>query len=297
VLEGLDRIDWASLRHAYGPATDVPQLIRDLASDDYPTRRDARSKLHSNIWHQGTIYQASAYAVPFLIVLAGDDTVHERDQILALLAVIASGSSFLDVHQSYLDAADSDSPEFGSRVQQELGWVRAAHDAVAAGIPTFLKLVRDADPDVGACAAYALSCFPERATQVGPPLRAALDGVVAAEAKASAVLCLGCVTDTDPVYARLFEALLDSNEASLVRLAAAMALARAWRVVDPERAADVLERTVDDPGWDAPPYPWAEVMRSSDAGHFEALETAVRRRGIGADWNPDEYVYYYVCAP
>lgn len=31
MLEGLDAIDWTSLEHAYGDASDVPDLLRDLA--------------------------------------------------------------------------------------------------------------------------------------------------------------------------------------------------------------------------------------------------------------------------
>jgi hypothetical protein len=38
VLEGLDDIDWAALKHAYGTAEDVPELIRNLGSGDVPTR-------------------------------------------------------------------------------------------------------------------------------------------------------------------------------------------------------------------------------------------------------------------
>ena len=36
-LEKLDSIDWASLKHAYGSAADVPDLIRALASSDKKT--------------------------------------------------------------------------------------------------------------------------------------------------------------------------------------------------------------------------------------------------------------------
>jgi len=30
MLEGLAKIDWASIRHCYRPATDLPYLLRDL---------------------------------------------------------------------------------------------------------------------------------------------------------------------------------------------------------------------------------------------------------------------------
>ena len=41
MLEKLDNIDWKSLRHAYGAATDTPENIRNLASEDKDVRLDA----------------------------------------------------------------------------------------------------------------------------------------------------------------------------------------------------------------------------------------------------------------
>jgi hypothetical protein len=91
VLEGLDAVDWSSLRHAYGPATDVPEQIRALRSDDPARREWARDKLFGNIFHQGGSYEASAYAAPFLAELAADANTEERDSIVSLLDCIAVG--------------------------------------------------------------------------------------------------------------------------------------------------------------------------------------------------------------
>jgi len=43
MLEGLARIDWANIRHCYGPATDLPDLLRDLISSDLQRREEALS--------------------------------------------------------------------------------------------------------------------------------------------------------------------------------------------------------------------------------------------------------------
>jgi hypothetical protein len=37
-------VGWETLHHAYGPATDVPQLLRDIASDNAAVRSDAMRK-------------------------------------------------------------------------------------------------------------------------------------------------------------------------------------------------------------------------------------------------------------
>lgn len=52
MLEGLDKVDWESLTHAYGEATDVPPLLRSLSSADPMEREQAVSDLFGNIWHQ-----------------------------------------------------------------------------------------------------------------------------------------------------------------------------------------------------------------------------------------------------
>lgn len=70
VLAGLTDIPWASLRHAYGPAGDVPGILRAILDGDQKTAKEAASELFGNIWHQGTVYQATAPAVPFLARLA-----------------------------------------------------------------------------------------------------------------------------------------------------------------------------------------------------------------------------------
>ncbi len=43
-LSGLDAVPWCNLKHAYGPAIDVPELIRSLASPD--------GSLRDKAWHE-----------------------------------------------------------------------------------------------------------------------------------------------------------------------------------------------------------------------------------------------------
>jgi hypothetical protein len=65
-------VDWKSLRHAYGPATDIPTLLAQARiaapSDDY--RVEPWYSLWSSLAHQGDVYSASYAAVPELIGLA-----------------------------------------------------------------------------------------------------------------------------------------------------------------------------------------------------------------------------------
>ncbi|MFD8736834.1 hypothetical protein ACFV06_18225 [Streptomyces sp. NPDC059618] len=84
----LDDVPWSELTHAYGPADDVPELIRALYGDDDEAAGEAIYEFHGNIYHQGTIYEASAPAVPFL----AHAVLHapgRREDLLMLLAVLA----------------------------------------------------------------------------------------------------------------------------------------------------------------------------------------------------------------
>jgi hypothetical protein len=59
-FSAIDSVPWPRIEHAFGPATDVPDLIRGLSSLDVSVRNDAWSKLRGNIWHQGTIDEATS---------------------------------------------------------------------------------------------------------------------------------------------------------------------------------------------------------------------------------------------
>ncbi len=88
-LAGLDKIDWASVKHAFGPATDVPGLIRALTSPDEDVRRGAWSALYGNLYHQGIVYPATTVAAPFFLRLLESDEVPDKAGILRYLAVIS----------------------------------------------------------------------------------------------------------------------------------------------------------------------------------------------------------------
>jgi len=83
-------VDWKSLQHAYGPATDIPALLDQAKtaepSDDY--RAEPWYSLWSSLAHQGDVYSASYAAVPELIALAGSRTDSAGIETLLLAASI-----------------------------------------------------------------------------------------------------------------------------------------------------------------------------------------------------------------
>lgn len=98
MLETLDAIEWSSLTHAYGKATDVPGVLRSLLSTDQKERRQAISMFYSTILHQRTVYSATAAAVPFLYELLTTPDVQDKSEIAHLLTQIAVGVGYLEVH-------------------------------------------------------------------------------------------------------------------------------------------------------------------------------------------------------
>jgi hypothetical protein len=119
---------------------------------------EAVGELFGNIWHQGTVYEATAYAVPFLIEIVDDPKTSGRPLILNLLASIANGSSYHDVHRHIMrDGVDE------AQVQRELGWVRAAHEAVAAGFATYRRMSGETNGDIWMTSLYVMAQLPEHA--------------------------------------------------------------------------------------------------------------------------------------
>jgi hypothetical protein len=129
VLEGLADVPWAELSHAYGPAENVPGLLRAVASGDAQASNDAVHELFGNIWHQGTVYRATPHAVPFLARMAAAGIATAN--VLSLLGAIAESTD---------DATG--------------GGARAA---VAAEVGLLIPLLEDANPQVRALAAWTLA--------------------------------------------------------------------------------------------------------------------------------------------
>jgi hypothetical protein len=92
-VEGLDAIRWHEYTHAYGIATELPKDIQRLASSELEVREQALWDLSGSIYHQGTIYPATAVALPFLLRLACDPRTPDPIEIWELLEVIAESSA------------------------------------------------------------------------------------------------------------------------------------------------------------------------------------------------------------
>src|SRR5688500_11616185 len=91
MLDGLDKVPWASLTHAYGSAADVPDMIRRLRSSDDEERDEALHEAYGNIFHQGTRYTATPKAIPYIIELAARRASPGMDELLDLVTHLVAG--------------------------------------------------------------------------------------------------------------------------------------------------------------------------------------------------------------
>ncbi|MFI5882443.1 HEAT repeat domain-containing protein [Streptomyces sp. NPDC051554] len=146
MFTGIDEVGWASLRHAYGSAEDVPGLLRGLASTDPVERASALDGMYGAVHHQGIVYDSTLACVPFLLALAACEEVAGRGELVELLVSIGQGHA----------------PEEG-----EAGDGRGPADAaVRAGAEVFVVLIGDRDSGVRRAAAEALVRFLDQPARV-----------------------------------------------------------------------------------------------------------------------------------
>ena len=129
---------WGQLRHVYGAADDVPGLLR-AAAGPANGRDRAWAKLWDRLCHHGSVYSASAAAMPDLARLACDDSLRpaDRAQATSLIAAIADGSSYLAVHGPLVPGRFSTAEREQLSVEQS--WVQDARRAAREYAPQILQ--------------------------------------------------------------------------------------------------------------------------------------------------------------
>ena len=102
-LAELDRVAWSELSHCYGMGRvgdalhqDLHATLARLGDGDPDAIEDALQAMWSNVCHQGTIYEATAHAVPFLAAFAAGPGlwIGNAAELAVLLGEIAVASSF-----------------------------------------------------------------------------------------------------------------------------------------------------------------------------------------------------------
>ncbi|MER5660581.1 HEAT repeat domain-containing protein [Streptomyces mirabilis] len=151
MFTGMDEVGWASMKHAYGSAEDVPELLRGLASACPQERERALDGMYGAVHHQGDVYDSTLACIPFLFELVGHAELRDRGGVVELLVSIGGGDAFEDGPFEDGDGAE--------------GNYAMARTAVRSGATAFIGLLADRDPEVRRAAPTALVRFlgqPER---------------------------------------------------------------------------------------------------------------------------------------
>src|SRR5262245_16950697 len=96
MLEELAAIDWHAVEHAYGPADDTLRHLRALLAEDDNAFEHSLDELWASICHQGSVYEASCAAVPFLIEILRHVSNNRKLRLLYLLAGLAHRDFYAD---------------------------------------------------------------------------------------------------------------------------------------------------------------------------------------------------------
>lgn len=211
MLEKLDYIDWSELHHAYGTAEDVPDQLRALINERPGLNQGALWELFGNIWHQGTVYEATAYAVPFLIELAGNRSTPNRLGILHLLSVIAQGRS----------------PQ----------WAAKVHAAVRSGAGLLFSMTEDPG-GVALATTNVLARLPECRERIRPRIRELFTHSTEPITRAGLLLLMQETNDrTDYAVAMMRQSL---SRSEVERHAAALTIATVFGTESPIWAEDAI---------------------------------------------------------
>ncbi|KAL5357000.1 hypothetical protein BJX96DRAFT_143752 [Aspergillus floccosus] len=224
----IDSVDWASLSHAYGEATDVPADLRALVSPDPKERKAAYYSLQGTIYHQGSRYSASVPAVPYLLAILKQPSTPDRAHLIDYIMHLALGYDNMHLPDGInmpawrAQIAELESPDYEAVWTRRMDdWIAQAPDdrarrwrhmmraigfkqgqeeslhafavygAVREGVPVFGDCLEDESDDVRLWAAYALAWFPEERATSAPLLERLMDCERNDDVHACAIIALG----------------------------------------------------------------------------------------------------------
>lgn len=311
-LAALNATDWSKLHHAYGHATDTPNLLRSFWKDDPEGHKNALQHLLSAVIHQGTPWIVTGPAALVVAGLVNDQRLESevRTELIAFLVEVVEASSAPDCSVEELErrarhdidaliASDEEDAIFQT-VESGNAYFARAILGCASATPTIMQVTNvalgDADRRVRAAAADCAVALVKT-----EPLSIHLK-----EIEAQLVVMARCAENDDERCAHIlalgelgyapFEFLADLSRA--VRVCAAMAPALAENVAATKELLDAFNQhvtAIDDWFVERPPQfivrPRIYVVgRTRErVNDFERLATgaiALARMATDWEWGP-----------
>jgi hypothetical protein len=231
VLEGLSRVDWDALTRAGGAASDIPDALRALLSEDASVRRSAMLRLSLSLCPDGDVFETSLHAVPFLLELLAAPGIPEKAEILLLLVALAEGGfpDRFDVAAGRL-LKESDTPEARREVAERRRLPGRVRAAVRAGRATYRALLTAAAREERSAALHVLAtaCAGDGegdAAEIAAALRRRRDAEPDRVLRAALVRFLAAFRPLEAATQAFLVGIRTGDPDPLARLAAAAALA------------------------------------------------------------------------
>lgn len=199
IFDQINTVPWSQLHHAYGPATDVPVLLKTLmfpeeVSEDVAKQAEMAGRsvfehvtwtLWGNVFHQGTVWQVTATTVPFFVevLLNGPDDPSQHEFLVTYLNHLALGypdDIFPDIPDPEEDFAEvvgltdsGEEPDYGGEEidVRHLIWRRDSYEAVEGNIGAILPFVESESDAVSDAAIALCASFPRQSEITIPTLR------------------------------------------------------------------------------------------------------------------------------
>ncbi|GAA2579997.1 hypothetical protein GCM10010435_66590 [Winogradskya consettensis] len=159
------------MQGACGPATEVPTLIRALRDGGPDSREQLERELSDHVQHQGQLYPPAVPTAQLLIDALADEDTHDRLLACELLQTIVENAH-------HYEGEDFAEPTLGELSAARAAWWsrrrrgaahepvapdpvdREAHEAVRAGVPAYLEVLRSGDRQLRRGMATLLGHFP-----------------------------------------------------------------------------------------------------------------------------------------
>ncbi|MFT3839135.1 MAG: hypothetical protein QM723_19290 [Myxococcaceae bacterium] len=205
LLDGLAAIDWSRYHHAYGPANDVPGLLRALAEPGSAIGIKTKPgesvvdavtwQLWGNVFHQGSRWGVSAKTIPFLVeIFRASEDRQVRRFIATYLHHLAYGyptdtfpkpfeieklEGYAAEIEKKLPQSVLDGDAFGTLPEgtepeaagdAELVWMRDCYRGVESSLEQLLEGLEDTDDALVEQMIALVGAFPRRRAVVAPAL-------------------------------------------------------------------------------------------------------------------------------
>jgi hypothetical protein len=146
----IDTVAWGELEHAYGAASDIPPLLKQIATLKGRKLHEPIGELYSRVLHQGTIYSASPPVAQVVIEMLGSADLEQKTFFYDLLDGFCEASRRAYADGRAIPGHAGGDPEDG----------RAIESAILAGAAVFVPDLTHAEADIRRCVANLLTAFP-----------------------------------------------------------------------------------------------------------------------------------------